>query len=110
MDIARSAQALLKEIMLENARCLRGKLPNANLCLAGVVAAQRSCKQPRSEGRAYQALFVSTCWRHGGRGAASIAKRVSELATRYRPLVWVVPEFSLAYWRDLVINALHSPD
>lgn len=38
MDVARSIQVVLEEIMLEKVRYLHGKVPSPNLCMAGGVA------------------------------------------------------------------------
>jgi carbamoyltransferase len=38
MDVARSVQAVLEEILLEKTRYLHGKVPSDNLCMAGGVA------------------------------------------------------------------------
>ena len=38
MDVAKSVQVILEEILLEKTRYLHGKIPSENLCLAGGVA------------------------------------------------------------------------
>jgi len=47
MDVARSVQAILEEVMLEKVRYLHSKVPSENLCMAGGVAlnvvANRRC-------------------------------------------------------------------
>jgi carbamoyltransferase len=75
MDVARSAQVVLEEIMLEKTRYLHTKFPSENLCMAGGVAlnvvANRRCLQ---EGP-FQRLFVQPAAGDAGGsvGAAAMA-------------------------------------
>ena len=75
MDIARSAQQVLEEILLEKVRFLHSRAPSENLCMAGGVAlnvvANRKCL---SEGP-FKRLFVQPAAGDAGSclGAAAVA-------------------------------------
>lgn len=74
-DIARSAQVVLEEVLLEKARWLHGEVPSENLCMAGSVAL--NCVANRrilSEGP-FKRLFVQPAAGDSGSclGAAAAA-------------------------------------
>jgi carbamoyltransferase len=88
MDVARSVQAVLEEVMLEKVRYLHSKVPSENLCMAGGVAlnvvANRRCL---AEGP-FQRLFVQPAAGDAGCsvGAAAMAhvRRTGEAPARRR--------------------------
>jgi carbamoyltransferase len=86
MDVARSAQVVLEEVMLEKTRYLHTKYPSENLCMAGGVAlnvvANRRCL---SEGP-FKQLFVQPAAGDAG-GAVGAAAMAHVRVTGEPPLV-----------------------
>jgi carbamoyltransferase len=86
MDVARSAQVVLEEIMLEKTRYLHTKFPSENLCMAGGVAlnvvANRRCLR---EGP-FKQLFVQPAAGDAG-GAVGAAALAHVRVTGEPPLV-----------------------
>jgi carbamoyltransferase len=88
MDVARSVQVVLEEILLEKVRYLHSKVPSENLCMAGGVAlnvvANRRCL---AEGP-FQRLFVQPAAGDAGCsvGAAAMAhvRRTGEAPVKRR--------------------------
>lgn len=86
MDVARSAQVVLEEVMIEKTRYLHSKFPSENLCMAGGVAlnvvANRRCL---SEGP-FERLFVQPAAGDAG-GSVGAAAMAHVRVTGEPPLV-----------------------
>ncbi len=75
MDVARSAQAVLEEVMLEKVRYLYSKAPSENLCMAGGVALNVVANSRCLKEGPYRHLFVQPAAGDAGGavGAAAVA-------------------------------------
>jgi len=75
MDVARSAQVLLEEILLEKVRYLHTRVPSENLCMAGGVALNVVANAKCLRAGPFKRLFVQPAAGDAGGalGAAAIA-------------------------------------
>jgi len=85
MDVAKSAQTVLEEVLLEKIGYLHSKVPGENLCMAGGVAlnvvANRRCVR---EGP-YKRLFVQPAAGDAGGAVGAAAVAYTRLGTREMP-------------------------
>ncbi|HVS00870.1 MAG TPA: carbamoyltransferase [Thermoanaerobaculia bacterium] len=88
MDVARSAQTVLEEIMLEKVRYLHTRVPSENLCMAGGVALNVVANSRCLAEGPFQRLFVQPAAGDAGGsvGAAAVAhvRRTGEAPLRER--------------------------
>jgi carbamoyltransferase len=75
MDVARSAQTVLEEILLEKVRYLHGRIPSENLCMAGGVALNVVANSRCLKEGPFERLFVQPAAGDAGGsiGAAAMA-------------------------------------
>ncbi len=88
MDVAKSVQVVLEEILLEKIRYLYGKVPSENLCMAGGVALNVVANSRCMAEGPFQRLFVQPAAGDAGGalGAAAVAhvRRTGEAPLRKR--------------------------
>lgn len=75
MDVARSVQLVLEEVLLEKVRYLHGRFPSENLCMAGGVALNVVANSRCLKEGPFESLFVQPAAGDAGGaiGAASMA-------------------------------------
>jgi carbamoyltransferase len=92
MDVARSAQAVLEEVMLEKVRYLHSKAPSENLCMAGGVALNVVANSRCLKEGPFQHMFVQPAAGDAGGaiGAAAVAHvRITGKAPEQKKLTHV---------------------
>jgi len=102
MDVARSAQVVLEEIMLEKTRYLHTKVPSENLCMAGGVALNVVANGRCLREGPFKRLFVQPAAGDAGGavGAAALAHvRLTGEPPAVKPLehVYLGPAYGAAY-------------
>lgn len=86
MDVARSAQVVLEEILLEKTRYLHSKFPSKNLCMAGGVALNVVANGRCLREGPFEQLFVQPAAGDAG-GAVGAAAMAHVKVTGESPLV-----------------------
>jgi carbamoyltransferase len=98
-DVARSAQVVLEEILLEKARYLHAKVPSENLCMAGGVALNCVANRRILKEGPFKRLFVQPAAGDAG-GSVGAAAMAHVRLTGERPVrktlehVYFGPSFS----------------
>jgi carbamoyltransferase len=85
MDVAKSVQAVLEDILLEKVRYLHGKIPSENLCMAGGVALNVVANSRCLKEGPFKRLFVQPAAGDAG-GSVGAAAVAHARLTDQRPL------------------------